>query len=267
MAAIQFVLLGTVIYLLAGDHVQGEGFYRFTNVANDSITGSCVPERRCGTVNTLWRDGALPAVHDGQLVKYIHHSETNNLYQYIHHSETNNLYQYIDHSETNNLYQYIHHSETNNLYQYIDHSETNNLYQYIDHSETNNLYQHIHHSETNNLYQYIDHSETNNHYQYIHHSETNNLYQYIHNDNTNHTCSNNKYSRNHDKDEAHRCVDQLTCHHEWFDESSDESKCQNYNSRDPRLQDLQCHFCCEGDACNTMIKPPTSSLYTLNAAP
>ncbi|GFS10176.1 succinate dehydrogenase [ubiquinone] flavoprotein subunit, mitochondrial [Elysia marginata] len=58
-----------------------------------------------------------------------------------------------------------------------------------------------------------------------------------------------------------RCVDEQTCRREWYDESSDETKCQNYNSRDPRRQDLLCHFCCEGDACNTKIRPETRNLY------
>ncbi|GFO24508.1 hypothetical protein PoB_005101300 [Plakobranchus ocellatus] len=52
-----------------GDHIQGEGWYRFENVQDDSLTGSCVPERRCGTVNTIWRNDTLPGPYWGKLVK------------------------------------------------------------------------------------------------------------------------------------------------------------------------------------------------------
>ncbi|KAK3795251.1 hypothetical protein RRG08_055814 [Elysia crispata] len=57
-----------------------------------------------------------------------------------------------------------------------------------------------------------------------------------------------------------RCVNEATCYNDWFILSSDQNDCLNF---DPRLpaDNLDCHFCCVSDNCNTGTKPADSSLY------
>ncbi|GFR63390.1 succinate dehydrogenase [ubiquinone] flavoprotein subunit, mitochondrial [Elysia marginata] len=59
-----------------------------------------------------------------------------------------------------------------------------------------------------------------------------------------------------------RCVDHATCLREWYDVTSDDSKCIAFDPRDTTTQ-LDCHFCCVTDNCNRQLKPARSLTFML----
>lgn len=60
--------------------------------------------------------------------------------------------------------------------------------------------------------------------------------------------------------EFRRCIDELSCDNLWYQSTSDNPLCLNF---DPAASsgDLACHLCCYGDGCNFDTIPPRDTLY------
>ncbi|KAK3781961.1 hypothetical protein RRG08_051260 [Elysia crispata] len=274
-----------------GDHVQMEGWYRFKNVPDDGITGSCVPERRCGTVNTLWRNSSLPAQHNGQLVKICLNREGNccqdsfNVWAYncgryyvyylrgvkfcpvaycigpLHSPTTKQPTTSTTTTTTTTTTTKPTTMPTTSTSTPTTSTSKSTTTKPTTTVPTTNIP-----GTTVPMKPIVDRNchvcqATGCSALELIYSIPKPCPQGLS------FCMTDVVQRSGQRQIFKRCVDQLTCHHEWYDESSDDSKCQSYNSRDPRLQDLHCHFCCEGDACKTKIKPETRTLYTLPTAP
>ncbi|XP_060587561.1 uncharacterized protein LOC132743067 [Ruditapes philippinarum] len=52
-----------------------------------------------------------------------------------------------------------------------------------------------------------------------------------------------------------------TCYREWFEGSSDDDKCRDFDGNDQQFLDFHCTFCCTTDNCNTPLHPSQDSLY------